>query len=413
MKKNKTNKLSQIFATIGAGAVLMSSVMGPGSLATMLVSGSGYGYMLLWIVLLACILSGVVSYIGGKIAVVKDKNLYEFFADELGNVPTAILLIIVLITWSIVIFSQGATLLETIKFFLGTDGTLAIIAFIVVELVIGYVFTAGKNNAQNVAGVMVTLLSILFLVNMIIIKPDLGKFAGGLIPRLPSWSKAGIIASIVGSSAPGTSAGWYSYGVIDSKKGKPLSLKSIAIDQTYFTILFIIFCLGAYVSAAEVLYPAGIEVNSVLDGATALEPLVGPLAKWILALGFFGALFTTVGGMSKLLSQGFETLLIISKNKRVYRGDSINFSNNKIVWVGILISILGGFIAKDAMKYLVNFIGFLTVGGFIILLLVAYFTNSKKHMGENTNSLLLNIMIILLILINGYSAFSYIFKIFG
>lgn len=411
MENNKDNNLNKtkLIKSIGAGAVLMSAVMGPGSLATMLVTGSEYGNSMLWVVLLAVLLSGVIAYEGGKIACVKNKDLYHFFEEQLGKTFTLILLGIVMITWSLVIFSQGKTFLTTIQFLSGSNGVVSLIIFIAVELVIGYVFTSGKQSAQSIASIMVTLLSLIFLINIFVIKPDFGNVATGIIPRLPKWAEAGIIASIVGSSAPGTSAGWYSFSVIDNKQDNPKYLKTIRIDQTYYTIIFGIFCIGAYLSASEILFPLGIKVNNAIDAAVSLEPLVGKFASYIISFGFFGALFTTVGGMASYLGKAVSTFYEISKsnseNQQKY--DKIAKS---VIWVGILISILGGFVTGSAIKYLVNFIGFLTIGGFIITVLVSYYTSSEKHMGKYKNGILMNIICVMLIIINGYSAISIILK---
>ena len=319
---------------------------------------------------------------------------------------------IVLITWSLVIFSQGKTFLTTIQFLSGSEGILSFILFIAVEIIIGYVFTSGKNNAQNIASVMVTLLSIIFLINIFVIKPDVGSVAAGLVPTLPKWSEAAIIASIIGSSAPGTSAGWYSFSVIENNHDDPKKLKGIAIDQTYYTIIFGIFCIGAYLSASEILYPLGIKVNSAIDAATALEPVAGKFASYIISIGFFGALFTTVGGMASLLGKGARTFYKISINHSKEENEYAKIVEY-LIWVGISISILGGFVPGSAMSFLVGFIGLLTVGGSIITILVFYYTSSEKHMGKYKNGVILNILCILLVLVNGYSAISILLRFFS
>ncbi len=47
------------------------------------------------------------------------------------------------------------------------------------------------------------------------------------------------------------------------------------------------------ITAATVLKPAGVEVNSAIDMAMQLEPLLGPLAKWMFLLGFWSAAFSS------------------------------------------------------------------------------------------------------------------------
>lgn len=406
---NIFKRMAYIMSFVGAGSVLMSAAMGPGTLTSMLVSGSNYGYMLLWVVLLSGIMNGYVAYIGGKAACLSGKNVYEYFGEKIGVTFSKILLSVVLLTWVMVIFSQGSAMLQIVQFFVGTTGPISIIAFIIVEIIAGYVFSNGKNNVMKIASVMVTIVSVLYLINLFVIKPSIIDTVGGMVPKLPPLSNALIIASIIGGSAPGTSAAWYSYGVKDSGWTNPKNLKFIAWDQIYFALLFTIFSVGAYISAAEILHPAGLQVKNALDAAVALEPVAGSSAKWIFALGFFGALFTTVGGMCSLLAQGFTTLMNLGSSEEY--DNSLNNSKVKsIVWVGIALSILGGFAAKYAMGLLVNFLGLLNVGGFVIILLLTYFTGSKKHAGEYKNSLITNILCVLITLFNFYSVITYIIK---
>lgn len=408
---NLVGKIKYLFTFIGAGGMLMSAAMGPGTLSSAITSGSRYGYMLLWVIILSGIFNGVVAYAGGKIACLTGKNVYEFFDDKYGTKFTKSLMVVVLITWLLVIYSQGAALLELVSFFIGTDGPIAILAFILVEIAVGYTFTKDTITANRIASVMVTITSLLFLINIFVVKPNGLDVARGLVPKLPPLEESLIVAAIIGGSAPGTSAAWYSFSVKEEGYTNPKNLRYIAWDQIYFSIVFTIFAMGAFLSAAAVLNPQGIEVNKVLDAAIALEPLAGSAAKWIFALGFFGALFTTVGGMSNLLGLGINTFRDLGKlNKHTYenREDSIK----KFIWLGVLASTLGGLLAKGSViKLLVNFIGLLNVGGFVIILLITLNLSNKKFAGEYTNKPITTIAFWLLIAANFYGVVTYLMKL--
>ena len=84
----------------------------------------------------------------------------------------------------------------------------------------------------------------------------------------------------------------------------------------------------------------------------------------------------------------------------------------KLVWLGIATVLIGGFAAEHAMAVLVNFLGLLNVGGFIIITLIVYFTASKKHAGEYANSWGLNLLGLILILAGAYAVSTYIAMFF-
>ncbi|QGU94527.1 hypothetical protein GOM49_04925 [Clostridium bovifaecis] len=403
---NIFKRFAYILSFVGAGSILMSAAMGPGTLTSCLGAGANYGYMLLWIVVLSGIMNGAVAYIGGKIPAISGKNVFEYICDNVSPVFGKALLSVILVTWYMVVFAQGSAMLNLVQYITGTTGPVAIVAFVITVCLAGYIFTTGKNNAVKLASLMVTITSILYLINMFIIKPDPAAMLGGMTPKLPSLKDAAIVAGLIGGSAPGTSALWYSYSVKDNNWVNPKNLKFIAWDQVYFALLFTIFSVGAFLSAAAVLNPAGIKVTSALSAAKSLEPIAGSFAKWIFSAGFFGAIFTTIGGMATIGAYAITSLFDI--------GESLNDKKVKgFVWLGIAFVLLGGIAAKNAMSILVNFLGLLNVGGFVIILLLTYYTSSKKYAGEYVNRWYTTLLGVIITLFNLYAVITYITKFIG
>ncbi|NLZ51974.1 MAG: divalent metal cation transporter [Thermoanaerobacteraceae bacterium] len=392
-------KLSYILSFIGAGSVLMSEAMGPGTATSCVTAGAQFGYMLLWIIVLSGIMNGVVAYIGGKMAVLSGKNAYEYIKDNTSQWFANGLIIIVLITWYLVIFSQGATIKHLTDIMFGSKFSTP--AFIITVLAIGYIFASGKNRVIAIASAMCTAMAVIYLINAIYIKPDPVQLVNGLVPRLPSIDKAVIVAGIIGGSAPGTSALWYSYSVKDNKWKGPKALNYIAWDQIYFAFLFTIFSIGIYLSGAAVLHPAGIQVNSALDAAKAIGPLAGEMGKWIFVLGLWGAVFTTIGGMSSLGSYAINSIFKM--------GESLNDQKVKrITWVGIILSLFGGMVKGNVLGLLVYFLGLLNVGGFVLISLLTYYTSSEKHAGEYKNKWYITLIGIVICGFNFYAVLTYI-----
>jgi hypothetical protein len=82
--------------------------------------------------------------------------------------------------------------------------------------------------------------------------------------------------------------------------------------------------------------------------------------------------------------------------------------------LGIFTSILGGLLAKGSViKLLVNFIGLLNVGGFIIILLITLNLSNKEFTGEYTNKPITTITFWLIVLANFYGVVSYLIKLFN
>lgn len=393
-------KLMYILAFVGPASMICSTSMGPGTASSCIQAGSLFGYDLLWVIVISGIMCGGVAYIGAKTTAISGLNVFDFIKSKIGKVATAILFTVVLCTWMMVIYSQGATMKHLNDLLFGT--TVSPIAFVITLAVISYLYVVSSNNRIiKIASVMCTLMAIIFFINVFFVRPDMGQMASGLIPGLPTSAQAIIIAGVIGGSAPGTSALWYSYSVKNQKWDKPSALNFIKYDQIVFALMFTIFSLGIFLSGAAVLNPAGIQVSSALDAAKAIEPLAGSAGKYIFLLGFWGAVFTTIGGMSTLASYGMNSLFNISENNS-------DIKVRRLVLIGIALSLLGGLSGGNAMKLLVNFMGLLNIGGLVIICILTFYTSSKKFAGEYVNKWYTTLMGIVILAFNIYSAWTYV-----
>lgn len=399
-KGNIFKKLAYIFAFIGPASMICSTSMGPGTASSCIQAGSIFGYDMMWVIVLSGLMCGVVAYIGAKITAISGMTVFDFIRSKLGNVGTYILFSVVFCTWLMVIYSQGATMKHLNDLFF--DSKVSPIAFVITLAIIAYLYVSSTNNRViKIASAMCMVMAVMFFINVFVVKPDVGAMAKGMIPHFPTKEQAIILAGVVGGSAPGTSALWYSYGVKNQKWDKPSALNFIKWDQIMFAGMFTIFSLGIFLSGAAVLHPAAVEVNSALDAAKALEPLIGSFGRWIFLLGLWGAVFTTIGGMSTLLSNGLNNLFHISESNS-------DLKVRLLILIGVGASLLGGLSGGNAMALLVNFIGLLNIGGLVIIGILVYFTCSKKFAGEYRNNWFTTIVGILIVLFNVYSAWTYI-----
>lgn len=395
-------KLAYVLAFVGPASMICSTSMGPGTATSCIQGGALFGYDLLWVIILSGIMCGGVAYFGAKVTAISGKPVYEFIEEKIGRVPSIILFVVVLCTWYMVIYSQGSTMMSLNTIMFGEK--YGPIAFIITILVIAYLYVVSSNNSVvKIASIMCTIMAAIFFINIFVCQPDGADLAKGLIPKLPGGTQGAIIvAGIIGGSAPGTSALWYSYSVKNQKWDKPKALGFIKYDQIIFAGMFTIFSLGIFISGAAVLFPAGIQVSSALDAAVALEPVAGRFATYIFIAGFWGAVFTTIGGMSTLATYCLNSMLRISEERT-------SMKVRKYVLLGIVISLLGGLSGGNALNLLVNFMGALNIGGLVIIAILLCYCCRKTFTGpEYANKWYTNVIGILILVFNVYSAWTYI-----
>ena len=326
-------KLAYVLAFVGPASMICSTSMGPGTATSCIQAGADFGYSLLWVVLLSGLMCGFVAYIGAKTTAISGMDVYQFIEKKIGRVLTLILFAVVLVTWNMVIYSQGSTMMHLNKIMFGETG--GPIAFVITLAIIAYLYVVASNNSVlKIASAMCTLMAAIFFVNIFVVRPDAAAMAQGLVPKIPEGA-ATVVAGIIGGSAPGTSALWYAYSVKNQGWDKPKALNFIKYDQLIFAGMFTVFSLGIFLSGAAVLQPAGIKVSSALAAATALEPVAGSFATYIFIAGFWGAVFTTIGGMSTLSSYAINSMFRISEDR----------TDKKVrifILISILISLIGG-----------------------------------------------------------------------
>ncbi|WP_209341488.1 divalent metal cation transporter [Flavonifractor sp. AGMB03687] len=395
-------KLAYVLAFVGPASMICSTSMGPGTATSCIQAGASFGFDMLWAVILSGLMCGGVAYLGAKVTAISGKPAYEFIEEKIGRVPSVILFLVVLCTWYMVVYSQGATMMHLNNIIFGERfGT---IAFIITIAIIAYLYVVSSNTSVvKIASIMCTLMAAIFFINIFVCQPSLSDMAKGLIPRIPGGVQGAIImAGIVGGSAPGTSALWYSYSVKNQKWDTPKALGFIKYDQIIFAGMFTIFSLGIFISGAAVLNPAGIQVSSALDAAVALKPIAGNFATYIFIAGFWGAVFTTIGGMSTLATYCLNSMVRIHE-------DRTNIKVRKFVLIGIVVSLLGGLSGGNALSLLVNFMGALNIGGLVIIAILLFYCCNKKFTGPEYATKWYTIVLGLVILgFNVYSAWTYV-----
>jgi len=140
---------------------------------------------------------------------------------------------------------------------------------------------------------IVMLIIMAFVVNLVFVKPDVSQTISGFIPSSFSTDYIGELAAIVGTTFVLNSALYQSY-LVQKKKWQVTNMKmAIKASNTGVFLLALMSVLIIMTSAAS-LKPLGIQVNSAADMAIQLELLLGSYAKYIFAIGFLAASFSSL-----------------------------------------------------------------------------------------------------------------------
>lgn len=291
-------KAKYVLLAVGPMAVLVSASMGPGSISSLVVAGSELGYTALWLPLLSGWLAAAVHYTSGKVTSITNQTPVEVVSRYSHPIISILLFVGLIMAWYFVVVIEGFLLLSTTLALAPALEPFIVPVVALQILLIAAIFTGGFDVVKGVLSALVVGLATIFLINAVQVGPDAGATAAGLLPTEvpPGLAQVGF-AGIVGGSI-GVGPIWYAYLAKDNGWGER-DLPFMAWDQiTFHGILFGLFSVGIYLSAAATLQ--GTEVAGELDAAQALEPIAGSLAAFLFTLGLWAAVFTTIGGMSAI-----------------------------------------------------------------------------------------------------------------
>ena len=386
MEKNKTYTLKDKCKALGPGILVVGSFIGPGTITSATRAGATYGYALLWTVIFSVIAVIVMQEMAARLGIVTQNGLAEELVKELSDRPPLKWAMIILVASAIVLGGvayMGGDLTGTA---IGISSLTGIPSNIVAPIWgIGVLILINIGDAvktlEKLLSVCVSVMAIVFVVTMIIVKPDLGELLMGAVPNVPQNAIMTCVAMI------GTTVVPYNMFIHATSARKtwhnPEELPLARFDVTISMIIGGIITGAVMITAGTVM--RGMTVSSAADMAVQLEPLLGSFSKPFLSIGLISAgvssAVVTPLGVSYVLAELFKW--------KMDKTDKRFFATNIIVVViGIIVSATGyNPISIIMMAQAVNGI-FLP----IIVIALVFITSRTRVLGQYKNSLLRNLL---------------------
>lgn len=186
-----------------AGPAVVASIayMDPGNFATNIQAGSGYGYSLLWVVLMANLIAMMFQALSAKLGIVTGRNLAEMCHDQFST-PVRIVMWIV---------SEIAAMATDLAEFLG--GAIGLSLLFGMPLLAGMAVTAvvtygillfdgrGFRPMELIIGALVSVIGICYVIEMFIAPVEWAAAGLGVItPSMPDAAALTISVGIIGAT---------------------------------------------------------------------------------------------------------------------------------------------------------------------------------------------------------------------
>ncbi len=295
--------MAENLKALGPGVIFVLTALGAGDLVDSSVSGSHYGYTLMWALAAATLVRFLIVNIMARFELCNTQKitLFEGYAGISKAFPyffAAFGIFLGHTTNATMIKGVGEAIYHIFGF--GSPFLWSVLA-----VASCFFVTRGNvyNRLENIMKVLLAIMTACFLGLAIASTPDPVEIAGGLFAfSMPEgtglFGAMMLTISLVGAVAGSLTNFLYPHS-IKEKGWKDASYKKIQRNELLFsTIMLIVLNLTIWIVGAEILRPAGIEVQSLEDISQALSMTFGRIGSVIFYLGVFGALYSTILGVA-------------------------------------------------------------------------------------------------------------------
>lgn len=308
---------------LGPAFVAAIAYVDPGNVAANVSAGAQFGFLLVWVILVANIMAGLVQYLSAKLGLVTGRSLPEAVADN-SRTPTRI-----------AYWLQAETVAMATDLAEVVGGAIALHLLFDLPLLIGGVITGvvsmlllavqnrrGQQVFERVITGLLLVIAIGFLTSLFVQPPTAGDVAEGLIPRFDGPESVLLAAAMLGATVMPHAVYLHS-GLARDRHGRPEAgaprrrlLRITRIDVGIAMLVAGAVNLAMLLVAATNLQ--GMENTDSIEGAhAAVAQTLGPVVALFFAIGLLasGLASTSVGAyagamiMSGLLRRTYPLLL--------------------------------------------------------------------------------------------------------
>lgn len=280
---------------------LIFRVLGPGFLAGMAgndssaitsysVDGASNGFGHLWLLLLSTPLYHSVQYACAKLGRVTHKGLSQIVREEYGlrfAIPAALILIVANITMiaaDLVAIGTGIELITKISW----------VWFVIPAGAILWYITVYRNfETIKKIFIAISLVFVVYIVTAIISGANWGNvLLNTFVPHLNfTFASISSAVALLGATISPYTIFWQVQEEKEEKRAGPMrrQMHGSARDIAIGVIGGNLIAFFIVISTAATLFAHHQSITTAADAAKALEPLLGPYAEYLFAVGFIGA----------------------------------------------------------------------------------------------------------------------------
>lgn len=281
-------------AILGPGIVAAAAGNDAGGIATYAQTGAAYGYSLLWAMVVVTVSLSLVQEMCARMGAVTGKGLSDLIREQFGVGWSLFAMFVLLIANTGVTISEFVGIAAAAELF----NIPRLVAVPLVAFIVWWLVTKGSYKTVERIFMILSLIFISYIFAAFHANPDWGQVAGSLVnPSLPADPAAlQVLVALIGTTITPYMQLFVQSSVVE-KGVTPTDYKYTRFDTVFgvvFSDLISVFIIIATAATLWVHHGAT-NVSSAADAAKALEPVAGPSATILFAVGLFGASMLAAG----------------------------------------------------------------------------------------------------------------------
>ena len=196
-----TARRRRILPLLGPAFVAAIAYVDPGNVAANLTAGARYGFLLVWVLVMANVMAGLVQYQSAKLGLVTGRTLPELVGERLRR-PAR------LAFWAQAELVAAATDLAEV-----IGGAIALYLLFGTPLLLGGLLVGavsmvllavqnryGQRSFESVVIGLLAVITVGFVAGVVVNPPDPGEVASGLVPRFAGTDSVLLATSMLGAT---------------------------------------------------------------------------------------------------------------------------------------------------------------------------------------------------------------------
>lgn len=375
-------------AILGPGIIAANAGNDASGIATYSTAGAAFGYTMLWAFIPMVISLIIVQEMCVRMGVVTGQGLADLIREQFGVRWTAFIMLALLVANTGVIISEFVGIAQASELL----GVPRYFSIPVAAGLIWWLVVRGSQKRVERVFLLMSLVFFCYVVSAFVAKPNWTEVATGFVE--PTFNTDSVflftIMALIGTTITPFMQVYVQSSVVEKQMDKDdLSIaRADVIVGTLFACMIAAFIV---ISTAATLHSAGITtIDSAATAAESLVPIAGSYAKYLFAVGLFGAAMLAMGVLPLATAYSLSEALGFEKGlSRSFREAPIFLGIfTALILMGAIVALVPGIPQIKLLLFTQTINGVLLP---IILIAVLSLANNREIMGEYRNSIWLNV----------------------